>query len=136
SDPFLVLDDADLDAALAAAVTARTQNNGESCIAAKRFIVVERHAATFAASLAERFRALRVGDPMDRATQIGPLARADLRGELHRLVEASIAQGARLLCGGRAVPGAGFFYEPTVLDGARPGMPVCDEEAFGPVAPV
>jgi succinate-semialdehyde dehydrogenase/glutarate-semialdehyde dehydrogenase len=136
SDAFVVLEDADLEAALATAVTARVQNNGQSCIAAKRFIVVEPHAARFAEALAERFRGLKVGDPLDRATQVGPLARADLRDELHALVVASLEHGAHLLCGGAPLPGPGFFYAPTVLTGVASGMPIFDEESFGPVAPV
>jgi len=136
SDAFVVLADADLGRTLDQAVTARVQNNGESCIAAKRFIVEAPLADMFAAALAERMRALKVGDPLDRSVQVGPLARADLRDDLHSQVTRSVEMGARVLCGGRPLPGSGFFYEPTVLARVVPGMPAFDEETFGPLAPV
>jgi len=136
SDPFIVLEDADLDEAARVAATARTINSGQSCIAAKRFLVV----ASVADDFLERFRAhlegLHTGDPMDEDTAIGPQARGDLRDELHRQVQDSIKAGARLLLGGEPTPGPGFFYPVTLLDGVTEGMPVAEEETFGPVAPV
>ncbi|MEB2312104.1 MAG: NAD-dependent succinate-semialdehyde dehydrogenase [Sorangiineae bacterium] len=134
SDAFIVLADAALERAAEVAVKARMQNNGQSCIAAKRFIVERAVAARFEALVVERVRALRVGSPLERETELGPLARADLRDALARQVDASVAAGARLLTGGRALPGPGFFYEPTVLAEVAPGMPAFDEETFGPLA--
>ncbi len=136
SDPFVVLADADLDLALTTAVTARILNNGQSCIAAKRFIVEEPVADRFEADFTRRMEALRVGDPMDRATDLGPLAREDLLVELHDQVTRTVAAGARLLTGGRRLDRPGFFYAPTVLAGVEPGMAAHDEETFGPVAAV
>jgi succinate-semialdehyde dehydrogenase/glutarate-semialdehyde dehydrogenase len=136
SDPFVVLDDADPETVAAQAVAARTINNGQSCIAAKRFIVADAVADRFERAMIDRTRALAVGDPLDRATQVGPLARADLRDELHDQVTRSLRAGARLGCGGRAIEGAGYFYAPTVLTGVRPGMAAFDEETFGPLAAV
>ena len=134
SDPFLVLADADLEAAATTAVEARMVNNGQSCIAAKRFIAVESVAEEFETRFAEKIAALKVGDPMDRATQVGPLARADLVRDLDRQVKASVAAGARAVVGGAPLPGRGHFFAPTLLTGVRPGMPAFDEETFGPVA--
>jgi succinate-semialdehyde dehydrogenase/glutarate-semialdehyde dehydrogenase len=136
SDPFVVLADADPVAVAAQAVAARTINNGQSCIAAKRFIVAATLAERFEIALAERTRALRVGDPRDRATEIGPLARPDLVAELDRQVRGSVAGGARLLAGGTRLERPGFYYAPTVLADVRPGMPAFDEETFGPLAAV
>ncbi len=137
SDPFVVLADADLDAVVPLAVTARVQNNGQSCIAAKRFIVVEPLADAFAERFARAMDALVVGDPLDRATQVGPLAKPEFVDDLEDQVRRSIAAGARLLVGGRRPPGLrGAFYAPTVLAEVRPGCPAFDEETFGPVAPV
>ena len=135
SDPFIVLPDADLDAALSAAVVSRTLNGGQSCIAAKRFFVHRDIAEDFVAQLCQRFEALRVGDPADPETQVGPLARPDLRDALHEQVTRSVAAGASVRTGGS--PGHGeCFYPPTVLTGVEPGMPAFDEETFGPVAAV
>ena len=136
SDPYIVLADADVAAAAATAVRARNQNSGQSCIAAKRFLVAEPVADEFEERFAEAVAALRVGDPLDPATQVGPLARADLRDTLEQQVEASVRQGARVLAGGRRPPGPGFFYQPTVVAGVTDGMPVFAEETFGPVAAV
>ncbi|MEX0900698.1 MAG: NAD-dependent succinate-semialdehyde dehydrogenase [Gammaproteobacteria bacterium] len=124
SDPFIVLDDADLDAASATAVTARFQNAGQSCIAAKRFIVHDTVHDAFADRFAERIRSL----------DLAPVARRDLRDDLHDQVQRSLAAGARCVAGGKPVPGPGAFYEPTLLADVRPGMPAADEELFGPVA--
>ncbi|MFP4615481.1 MAG: NAD-dependent succinate-semialdehyde dehydrogenase [Thiohalorhabdus sp.] len=136
SDPFLVLEDADLDEAARVAATARNINSGQSCIAAKRFIVAERVADDFL----DRFRAhlekLDLGDPTDPETDIGPQARHDLRDTLHRQVRDSVQAGAHLLMGGEMPPGKGYYYPVTLLDGVAEGMPVADEETFGPVAPV
>jgi len=136
SDPFVVLADADLDMAATVACRARNQNNGQSCIAAKRFIVEESVADQFEARFAGAVAALKVGNPMDRQNQVGPLARADLVDELERQVRESIRLGARPLVGGNRIHGDGYYYEPTVLANVRPGMPAYDEETFGPVAAV
>jgi succinate-semialdehyde dehydrogenase/glutarate-semialdehyde dehydrogenase len=136
SDPFIVLRDVDPAEVAAAAVAGRCINNGQSCIAAKRFIVEEPVLEAFTAAFVERMRALRVGDPMDRATDVGPLARADLLEEVHGQVTRSVAAGARLLCGGAQLTRPGWFYAPTVLGDVAPGMAAFDEETFGPVAPV
>lgn len=134
SDPFVVLADADLDRAVATAVASRYQNTGQSCIAAKRFILVEAIADAFLERFRRQVAALSVGDPMDEATQIGPLARADLREALHRQVTESIRGGAEPVLGCRPLAGPGFFYAPSILDRVRPGLPAHDEELFGPVA--
>jgi acyl-CoA reductase-like NAD-dependent aldehyde dehydrogenase len=136
SDAFVVLADADVPAAAAAAVRARFTNSGQSCVCAKRFIVEAAVADDFVERFVTGVRALTVGDPADRATSVGPLARDDLRATLQRQVDASIDAGAMLAVGGRALDGPGYHYEPTVLTGTRPGMPVFDEETFGPVAAV
>jgi succinate-semialdehyde dehydrogenase/glutarate-semialdehyde dehydrogenase len=136
SDPFIVLADADIDAAVDIAVTARFQNAGQSCIAAKRFIVEAPVAEAFTKRFVEKVRALRTGDPMDASTDIGPLARADLRDELDRLVRATIDAGARAVVGGAPLPGRGYFYAPTVLVDVPAGAPALTDELFGPVAPI
>jgi succinate-semialdehyde dehydrogenase/glutarate-semialdehyde dehydrogenase len=136
SDAFVVLEDADLDEAANTAVTARFQNSGQSCIAAKRFIVVDAIAGEFLARFRRNIESLKVGDPLHEDTRVGPLARADLRETLHRQVTESVAAGAQLMLGGEPLPGAGWFYAPTLLDRVQPGMPACDEELFGPVAAV
>jgi acyl-CoA reductase-like NAD-dependent aldehyde dehydrogenase len=136
SDPFIVLADADLEAAAATAVRARNQNNGQSCIAAKRFIVEEAVADQFTQKFAAAVKALRVGDPMLRETNIGPLARGDLRDALSDQVERSVSRGAHPVVGGSPLAGKGFFYAPTVLDGVAHDMPAFREETFGPVAAV
>ncbi|HYE94648.1 MAG TPA: NAD-dependent succinate-semialdehyde dehydrogenase [Rubricoccaceae bacterium] len=134
SDAFVVLADADLDHAVEIGVTARVQNNGESCIAAKRFILEKPIAEAFARRFTDAMAALQVGDPMDEATQVGPLARKDLRDEVHGQVERAVAEGAEVLTGGRIPDGPGFFYPPTVLANVREGTVAFDEEIFGPVA--
>src|SRR2546428_2487025 len=136
SDPFVVLADADLAAAARAAADARLVNSGQSCIAAKRFIVVEPVADAFVERFARELGSRRVGDPLDRATQVGPLARADLREALHRQVQESVKRGAKLLLGGAIPDGKGAFYPPTLLTAVEGGMPAFDEETFGPVAAV
>ena len=134
SDPFIVMPGADLDRAVAVGVQARVINNGQSCIAAKRFIVDERVAGEFEARFVRAIEALRVGDPMDEATEVGPLATADLVDTLDRQVRASAEAGARLLCGGRRLDRPGFYYAPTVLADPPEGSPAQCEETFGPVA--
>jgi succinate-semialdehyde dehydrogenase/glutarate-semialdehyde dehydrogenase len=134
SDPFIVLADADLATAVAVGVRARFQNAGQSCIAAKRFIVVDAIFDEFQRRFVDAVGALRVGNPADRSTQIGPLARNDLRDDLERQVRRSIDQGATLLTGGTRRPGHGYFFEPTVLSNVSVDMPAACEEVFGPVA--
>ena len=136
SDPFIVLEDADIDKCVTTAVNARMINNGQSCIAAKRFIVVESRLKEFETKKAEIMSTLLVGDPLLADTQVGPLARADLRDELHEQVKASLDDGARLLLGGKSIPGPGFFYEPTVISDVRRGMSLYHEETFGPVSAI
>jgi succinate-semialdehyde dehydrogenase/glutarate-semialdehyde dehydrogenase len=134
SDPFIVLADADVATAATVACRARNQNNGQSCIAAKRFIVVEDVADDFEKRFVSAVSALKVGDPMDRSSQVGPLARADLIDALERQVRESVGMGARVLTGGKRIDGAGNYYAPTVLGGVKADMPVFREETFGPVA--
>lgn len=136
SDPFIVLADADIERCCVVAAQARTVNSGQSCIAAKRFIVERPIAKPFILGFVDAMRALRVGDPCDPATEVGPLAREDLLQELHKQVRASVRKGARALCGGHRLKTAGSFYAPTVLADLRPGMPAYDDELFGPVASV
>lgn len=136
SDAYLVLSDADVDRAAEVCATSRLINAGQSCISAKRFIVVRSVAREFEEKLTARIAARKVGDPLDAATQVGPLARGDLRDELHGQVRGSVRRGARVLLGGHPLPGPGFFYAPTVLSGVRKGMPAYGEELFGPVAAV
>ncbi len=134
SDAFIVLADADLDAAVQAGIRARYTNAGQVCLAAKRFIVEESIAPRFNEAFAAAAAKLRVGDPLERATQIGPLAREDLREGLARQVRAAVGTGARVLTGGGAVDGRGWFYSPTVLDRVENSSVVAAEETFGPVA--
>lgn len=136
SDPFIVLADADLERAIEVASTARVQNTGQSCIAAKRFIVERAVSERFVAGLRRRLEALRVGSPLDEATELGPLARPDLRDTLHAQVEKSVAAGARLITGGQVPAGPGAFYPATLLTDCGPGIAAWDEETFGPVAAV
>ncbi|MGE3802129.1 MAG: aldehyde dehydrogenase family protein, partial [Candidatus Kapaibacterium sp.] len=116
------------------AVTARTINNGQSCIAAKRFILHDEIADEFTEQFVRGFRALKVGDPFDEATDVGPMAREEFADDLQKQVEASVEGGATLLVGGKKREGSGYFFEPTVLSDVRPGMAAFDEETFGPVA--
>ena len=134
SDPFIVLADADIDAAAKAAATSRFRNAGQSCIAAKRFIVVEEIADAFTAAFQREIEALIVGDPTREKNTVGPMARDNLRQDLIAQVDASVKLGARVVTGGRALEGPGFFYAPTLLDHVTPDMPVFTEETFGPVA--
>ena len=136
SDPYLILEDADLEAAVSTCATARLINSGQTCIAAKRFVVVEAVREAFEQGLVAAMRAKRMGDPMDPFTEVGPQARHDLRDSLHRQVLDSVARGARILLGGEIPEGPGAFYPPTVLTDVAPGMPAYEEELFGPVASV
>ncbi len=134
SDPFIVLADADLDRAAEIGVQARMQNNGQSCIAAKRFIVEAPVAEAYIDRFVARAEAQAVGDPMDEATDLGPIARADLREEIHDQVRRALDGGATLRTGGRKLDGPGFFYAATVLADVAPGSVAFEEEIFGPVA--
>lgn len=136
SDPFVVLKDADLKAAASAAATARTINNGQSCIAAKRFIVEKAIAEEFEAAFTQVMAKLKVGDPMDPATDVGPLARLDILEELQDQVDRAVKCGAIRILGGERLKRKGFFYPPTVLTNVEPGNPVFEEETFGPVAAI
>jgi succinate-semialdehyde dehydrogenase/glutarate-semialdehyde dehydrogenase len=136
SDPFVLLADADVDAAVRVGVTARNQNAGQSCIAAKRFIVAQSLADEFEAKFTAAVSRLRLGDPLERETEVGPLARRDLRDDLSEQVRLSVRAGARVTAGGHAPERRGYFYLPTVLTGVTPGMPAFDDETFGPVAAV
>jgi len=136
SDPFIVMPSADLEAAVATAVDARIQNNGQSCIAAKRFIVAAKIASEFEKKFVKRMQELRVGDPFEESTQLGPLASADAVTTLDADVKKSIAAGARLLTGGQPLPGPGFYFAPTVLTDIPKGSPAYSEELFGPVASI
>lgn len=136
SDAYVVLDDADLDLAVATCAASRLVNSGQSCIAAKRFIVTDKNRAAFEERFVAHMQSFRMGDPLDEETQVGPQARPDLRDDLHRQVAESIAAGARLLLGGEIPEGPGAFYPPTVLTDAAAGMPAYDEELFGPVAAI
>ena len=136
SDPYIVLEDADLDHAVNTCATSRLINSGQSCVNAKRFIIVEPLVAAFTEKLVAAMKTRRMGDPLAEGTDIGPQARPDLRDELHQQVSDSIAKGARLLLGGEIPPGKGSFYPPTVLADVKPGMPAYHEELFGPVASI
>jgi succinate-semialdehyde dehydrogenase/glutarate-semialdehyde dehydrogenase len=136
SDPYVILDDADLDEAAETCATARLVNGGQSCIAAKRFVVVEEVLEPFVERLVARMGARRLGDPLDEATDVGPQARHDLRDELHGQVQASVEAGARVRLGCQVPKGPGAFYPPSVLTHVVPGMPAYEEELFGPVAAV
>jgi len=136
SDAYVVLEDADLDQAVEICTKSRLINSGQSCIAAKRFVVVEPLREAFERGMVERMRAVRVGNPLEPGVEVGPQARVDLRDGLHEQVEKSVAAGAGLLLGGEVPPGPGAFYPPTVLAGVRPGMPAYEEELFGPVAAI
>jgi succinate-semialdehyde dehydrogenase / glutarate-semialdehyde dehydrogenase len=136
SDPFVILADADLATAARVAADARLINSGQSCICAKRFIVVDAVADAFTTRFADELKSRPMGDPLARETVVGPQARADLRDDLHRQVVESIKRGAKLLLGGEVPMGAGAFYPATLLAAVDKGMPAFDEETFGPVAAV
>jgi succinate-semialdehyde dehydrogenase/glutarate-semialdehyde dehydrogenase len=134
SDPFVVMPSASLEEAASTAVKARTINNGQSCIAAKRFIVHEAIADEFEHRFVNGMASLRVGDPMDETTDVGPLATADILSDLENQVRKSVAAGARVLTGGNRIAGDGYYYRPTVLTDIPKGCPAYGEEIFGPVA--
>lgn len=136
NDPMILCDDVDLDEVVPIAADARLVNSGQSCIAAKRFIVAESIAGAFTDRLATEFAAVRVGDPMDREVRVGPLSSAAARDGLANLVDRSVNAGSRLVCGGHRIDRPGYFYEPTILSPIAPDDPTMDEEFFGPVARV
>ena len=136
SDPYVILEDADLDAAAETCAVARILNSGQSCIAAKRFIVPRAVHSAFTERFVAAMRAKRMGDPEDETVDLGPQARRDLRDQLHAQVVESVRRGATVALGGKPAPGPGAFYPPTVLLGVRPGMPAYEEELFGPAAAV
>lgn len=133
SDPYLVLEDADLDLAAQCIVNSRLNNSGQVCIAAKRIIVLKSIEEELVNKIIEHIDAFKMGDPLDPKTRLGPLARSDLRENLHIQVEKSLKQGAKLLLGGIIPEGKGFYYPPTLITQVKPGMPAFDEELFGPV---
>ena len=133
SDAFIILEDADMEKAVRTAVTARMINQGQSCIAAKRFIVVESRIKEFEEKIKEAMQNLKTGNPLEPETQVGPMARKDLVDDIDRQVQQSISMGARLVLGGRRPDLPGFYYLPTILSNVRKGMPVYDQETFGPV---
>jgi succinate-semialdehyde dehydrogenase/glutarate-semialdehyde dehydrogenase len=136
SDPYIVMPSADLEAAVQTAVTARVINNGQSCIAAKRFIIAEKIAEPFIRRFVDRLKSLRVGDPMDEATELGPLATPEILAKLDEQVRSSVAAGARILTGGHRIDRPGNYYAPTVLTNIPADSPAYREELFGPVASV
>jgi succinate-semialdehyde dehydrogenase/glutarate-semialdehyde dehydrogenase len=136
SDPFIVLADADIDKAAEVAVKARFTNTGQSCICAKRFLVEASVADRFVSAMCVLTAKLKVGDPTQRDTAVGPMARGNLRDELHDQVRRTVEAGAQLLLGGKPMDGPGYFYEPTILDHVTPDMPAAKEETFGPAAAV
>ena len=136
SDAYVVLEDADVEAAAATCVNSRLINAGQSCIAAKRFVVVKPVLEAFTTRFVTLMKSKKVGDPLADGTEVGPQARHDLRDSLHKQVRASIERGASLLLGGEIPAGEGAFYPPTVLTQVKPGMPAYDEELFGPVAAI
>jgi succinate-semialdehyde dehydrogenase/glutarate-semialdehyde dehydrogenase len=134
SDPYIILDDADIDGAAHTCAVSRLINGGQSCIAAKRFIVVSSVYKEFEEKFIAKMQAQRMGPPLDEGVTLGPLSRHDLRDQLHGQVQKSLKQGAKLLLGGSIPAGSGAFYPPTVLTQVRPGMPAYAQELFGPVA--
>lgn len=134
NDAYLVLDDADLEVAVEMSIKGRIYNNGETCIAAKRFIVVESQYEEFKKAFVDKMKNLNLGDPNDENSDLGPMARKDLRETLHEQVEKSVENGANILCGGKMSEGEGFFYPATILENVKPGQPAYSEELFGPVA--
>lgn len=134
NDAYIVLEDADLDLAVKMCVLGRTYNNGETCIAAKRFIVVDEIYDKFKEKFVKSMKSLTAGDPMGDSAKLGPMAREDLREKLHKQVTKSVKSGAKILCGGEIPEGKGFYYPATVLESVKPGQPAYDDELFGPVA--
>ena len=136
NDGYMVLDDADLETAVEWCVKGRVYNNGETCVAAKRFIVTEKNFETFKNKYVEKMKKIKTGNPSDENTQLGPMARKDLRDDLHKQVEESVKNGAEVLCGGEIPEGEGCYYPATVLVNVKPGQPAYDDELFGPVASI
>lgn len=136
SDAYIVLDDADVEKAADLALAGRMQNTGQTCIAAKRFVVLDGIHDAFLAALRHRMQDARMGDPLDESNYYGPMARTDLRDTLHAQVERTLSQGGRLLCGGVVPPGPGAYYPATLIADVKPGMEAFDTEMFGPVAAV
>ena len=134
NDAFIVLDDADLALAVKACLQGRIINNGQTCVAAKRFVVVDSLYNDFKEALSQQFKAIKMGDPMDEDTELGPMAREDLRDKIHQQVQDSVNAGAKVLVGGEIPQQTGYYYPPTVLENLKPGMPAYDDELFGPVA--
>ena len=136
SDPYIVLEDADLDLAVQTCATSRLINSGQSCVNAKRFVIVRPLLAAFTQRFVDLMKTKKMGDPLTEGTDVGPQARADLRDDLHKQVRDSVAKGAVILLGGEIPAGKGSYYPPTVLTNVTPGMPAYDEELFGPVASI
>ena len=134
NDAYLVLDDAEIDKAVEWCVQGRIYNNGETCVAAKRFVVTDKVYEEFKEKFVAKMGAVKMGDPTEDGSELGPMAREDLRNDLHKQVEKSVANGAEILCGGKMPEGKGFFYPSTVLGNVKPGQPTYDDELFGPVA--
>ena len=134
NDAYIVLKDADLETAVKSCVNGRVYNNGETCVAAKRFIVEAEIYEDFKEAFVKKMKAIKFGDPTSNEANIGPMARKDLRGKLHDQVEKSVSKGAKILCGGEVPDQKGYYYPATVLDNLSPGMPAYDDELFGPVA--
>ena len=134
NDAYLVLDDADIELAVEKCVRGRIYNNGETCIAAKRFVVVNSVYDEFKKGFVHAMKSVKVGNPMDDSFDMGPMAREDLRETLHQQVEESVKKGAKILCGGELMEGDGYYYPVTVLENVVPGQPAYDDELFGPVA--
>ena len=136
SDAYIILEDADIAKAAEICVNGRLVNSGQSCIAAKRFIVIKGIRKAFEQEMAAQMNRVTYGDPMDETNRVGPMARKDLRDELHKQVEQSVAKGAKILCGGFVPDDDGAYYPPTVLTNEKKGMPAYEEELFGPVASI
>ena len=136
SDAYIILEDADIAKAAEICVNGRLVNSGQSCIAAKRFIVIKGIRKAFEQEMAAQMNRVTYGDPMDETNRVGPMARKDLRDELHKQVEQSLAKGAKILCGGFVPDDDGAYYPPTVLTNVKKGMPAYEEELFGPVASI
>ncbi len=134
NDAFVVLDDADLALAVKACLQGRIINNGQTCVAAKRFVVVDSLYNDFKEALSQQFKAIKMGDPMDEDTELGPMAREDLRDKIHQQVQDSVNAGAKVIVGGEIPQQTGYYYPPTVLENLTPGMPAYGDELFGPVA--
>ncbi|MEO9953162.1 NAD-dependent succinate-semialdehyde dehydrogenase [Nonlabens sp.] len=134
NDAYIVLEDADVELAIKSCTEGRIYNNGETCVAAKRFIVVDAVYDQFKKGFVESMKNIKLGDPTDENTQLGPMARKDLREKIHNQVKESIENGAEVLCGGEIPEGDGYYYPSTVLGNVKPGQPAYDDELFGPVA--